>query len=326
VYMSNQDDTYAGPIDISQLKWALRHGKTIDSFDHVILPNEPFVGEHSNAPNIAHGLDDQMDHSKETKQMYLPNTILEEKMANLGEILNQEIVSLRNECTTFVQSTLLEEQIDKLTKVFSQEILSLRNEFAVFVQAQLQQEKAWKIAEVEWKNILEEREVKLQGDIGQLQDSVLEKMEEYFRHIDQQLQQSDQRSEMVLFNTSQFIEWQQSQSHKDDVLTTQWQKKIEEGLNSLVDDMGYIQYVVEEVATRPQCAQAQQKLRESFFIREVGLLKAQIASISEKWQVQESDKIDTEVQHISDGVRSENTYLEDEAPTRVYKKKKRRRY
>ncbi len=251
---------------------------------------------------------------------------VEELIDKLGQSVNQEIISLKSELAIVGQDMVGEEQLDKLTKSINQEILSLRNEFAMFVQAQLQQEKAWKIAELEWKTILEERETKLQGDIWEMQERILADLEERFHHIDEKLQQQEGmiKQETALL-TAQLTEIGQSQGSKEEIAINEWQKKLEERQGQLIEDLGYMQYVLEEMATRPQHVEAQQKLREKFVIREIATLKEEVASACRAWNSRDKDCTRKNAEQESNDSEQQQLHIASEDETRMYRKKKKRR-
>ena len=250
-----------------------------------------------------------------------------EQIEQLGQSLNQEILSLRGEIGIIGQGTAVEEQMGKLGKYINQEILSLRNEFALFVQTQLNQEKAWAIAETEWKSILADRETKLQADTLEMKDNILGKIDEHFQYVNEQLQYSDNmlRQEISLL-TAQLAALQQSQDHKGQVLTNDCQKKLEERQAQLIEDVGYIQYVVEELATRPQSNEAQQKLREKFLLREIAVLKEELASACKVWRSMGKGSMMAVYEKECNGVVHEEINSGSEAQARVYEKKRKRRH
>ena len=253
------------------------------------------------------------------------DTTVEEQIDKLGQTLNQEILSLKSELAIVAQGTTVEEQIDKLGQTLNQEILSLRNEFAMFVQTQLNQEKAWKTAEVEWKNSLEDRATKLQADMRQMQHNILAKIEEHFQYVDEERQHNDNmlRQELSLL-TLQLTELQQSQNNKGQVLTNDWQKKLEERQTQLSEDVSYIQYVVEEIATRPQSIEAQQKLREKFFMREIAVLKEELSSACKTWKSMKKGRMMANTEKEGNPLPQEEINFGSEAQTRVYEKKRKR--
>jgi len=250
---------------------------------------------------------------------------VEEQIDKLGQSFNQEILSLKSELAIVAQGTTVEEQIDKLGQTLNQEILSLRNEFAMFVQTQLNQEKAWKTAEVEWKNSLEDRATKLQADMRQMQHNILAKIEEHFQYVDEERQHNDNmlRQELSLL-TLQLTELQQSQNNKGQVLTNDWQKKLEERQTQLSEDVSYIQYVVEEIATRPQSIEAQQKLREKFFMREIAVLKEELSSACKTWKSMKKGRMMANTEKEGNPLPQEEINFGSEAQTRVYEKKRKR--
>jgi len=155
----------------------------------------------------------------------------------------------------------------------------------MFIQAQLSQEKAWQTAEREWKNSSADRETKLKADIQEMQHNILGKIEKHFQYVDEERQHNDNmlRQEVSLL-TSQLTELQQSQDNKGQALTNEWQNKLAERQIQLIEDVSYIQYVVEKIATRPQNIEAQQKLREKFFTREIAVLKEELVSACKGWK------------------------------------------
>lgn len=348
--MNNQDNTSGWPLDMHQLKWALRHGQQIEGLDNMVLTSQPAVP-------IDNNMDNSMKNDRIAENISLHNAVVEEKIDQLeqslnreivslkgefaivaqgatvveqidklGQFLNQEILSLKSEIEIIAQSTSLEEQFGKLGKYINQEILSLRNEFAMFVQTQLNQENAWKTAEFEWKNSLKERETKLQADIHEMQHNILEKIEEHFQYVDEERQHNDNmlRQEVSLL-ISQLTEFQQSQENKEHVTTNDdWQKKLEERQTQLIEDVSYIQYVVEEIATRPQNIEAQQKLREKFFMREIAVLKEELASACKAWKSMKKGSMMATTEKESNSLTQEEINIGSEAQTRVYEKKRKR--
>lgn len=173
---------------------------------------------------------------------------------------------------------------------------------------------ACKIAELEWTNSLEGYESKLQAYIEQMQHHILGKLDEYFAYLNEQLQYKDQilRQEVALL-LSKVAALESSQGSEEEVSITQWRERIEERQANLIEDMGYIQYVVEEFATRPQCIEAQQKLRETFFIREISALKKEITSVCRNIKLYND--------LVQPGINVSN-----EDQTLVYKKRRKRRH
>jgi len=409
--MNKQDNTSGWPLDMHQLKWALRHGQMIDGLENMVLTSQPNLPIGKNMENsmkndsvadnislhnkvleeqidklgqslnreivslkgefaieaqgtaseeqidklgqsliqeilslkselahVAQGTAveeqiEQLGQSLNQEILALKNelanvvrgTAFEEQIDNLGQTLNQEILSLKSELTIIAQGTAFEEQIGKLGKYHSQEILSLRNEFAMFVQAQLNEAKAWKIAAIEWENILADRETKLQADIQEMQHNILGKIEEHFQYVDEERQHNDNmlRQEVSLL-ISQLAEFQQSQENKGQVQTNDWQKKLEERQTQLIEDVSYIQYVVEEIATRPQNIEAQQKLREKFFMREIAVLKEELASACKTWKSMKKGCMMATTEKESNSLGQEEINISSEAQTRVYEKKRKR--
>lgn len=252
---------------------------------------------------------------------------VEEEIDKLGQSLNQEILSLKSELAIVAQGTAVEEQIEKLGKYMSQEILSLRNEFAIFIQTQLNQEQAWKIADVEWKNNMKGYENQLQAEIRETQDNMLRKLDEHFQFLDAQLQNHDKilRQDLSLL-TSKLAEIQQAQSSKEALQVTPWHKKLEERQTRLIEDMDYIQYVLEEIATRPQNNEVQQKLREKFFIREISALKEEMSAVYQKWSEMGNGHVMTEVEQYNKNLAQKEMNLSSEDQTKVYEKKRKRRH
>jgi len=349
--MINQGDTSDRPLDIQQLKLAMRHGQKIDGLENIMLSSQPIMvandrvdisvdsnSDLSKTPLHNRVLEEQIDQLgrslnreivslKGEFAIVAQGTALEEQIDKLGQFLNQEIQSLKSELAIMAQDGAVEEEISKLGKQFSQEILSLRNEFAMFVQAQLNQEKAWKMAENGWKNVVENREADFQAEIREMQHNILGKFEEHFQHVDEQLQHNDKvlRDEVSLL-ISQLLELQQSQNSKEEVLVTEWHKKMEERQTRLIEDMDYIQYVLEEIATRPQSIEAQQKLREKFFIREIAVMNEKITSISQEWKSFKKAYMVLDGLQYNQSSEQREINLANEAPTQVYKQKRKRRH
>ena len=380
--MNNQDNTSGWPLDMHQLKWALRHGQKIEGLENMVLTSQ------LNLP-ISDNIDNRMKDDSVAESIVVHNTILEERIDQLGQSLNREMVSLKGEFAIVAQGTALEEQInqlgqslnqeilslknelanvaqdtavaekidqlgqslnqeivslksefaivtqgkafeepiDKLGKSLNQEILSLRNEFSVFIQTQINQEKIWKTAEREWKNISADRETKRELDMREIQDNILGKIAEQFQFLDEQRQHNDKmlRQEVSLL-TSQLAELQQSQDNKGQTLTNDWQNKQAERQTKLIEDVSYVQYVVEEIATRPQNIEAQQKLREKFFIREIAVLKEELVSACKVWKSIKKGCVVTDTEKESNSFIQEEINFGSEAQTSVYEKKRKRRH
>ena len=252
---------------------------------------------------------------------------VEEQIDKLGQFLNQEILSLKSEIAIVAQGMTFEEQIRKLGKYINQEILSLRNEFKMFVQQQLNQEEAWKIAEAEWKNSVKNYENQLQAGIREMQHNIMGKFDEHFQFLDAQLQDNDNilRQELSLL-TSRLTELQQAQCSNEEFQVTHWQKKLEERQTRLIEDVNYIHYVLEEIATRPQNNEAQQKLREKFYIREISALKEEIADICRKWKNTGDGYVMTDAQQHNKSVGQQGINVDSDDQTKVYEKKRKRRH
>lgn len=255
------------------------------------------------------------------------DTTIEEKVDQLGQSLNQEILSLKNEIEIIFQGAIFEEQIKKIEKYINQEILPLKSEFAVFGQTQLNQEKVWKIAEFEWKNSLTDCETKLQADMREMQHNIMENFDEHFQYLDAQLQNNDNmlRQEAALL-TSQLEKFQQAQSSREETLGTCWQKKLEERQTRLIEDVDYMQFVLEEIATRPQGNEAQQKIREKFFIHEISALKEEIASLRQKWNAIGNEFVMTDVEQYKKSLAQQGINLDNDDQMKIYKKKRKRRH
>lgn len=252
---------------------------------------------------------------------------VEEQINKLGESLNQEILSLKGEFGIVAQGTVVEEQIDKLGQSLHQELLSLKSEFAMLVQTQFNQEKTWQIVEIEWKNSMKDREVQFQADIREMQHNIIGKVDEHFQYLDAQFQDHDNmiRQELSLL-TSQLVELQQAQNSKEELQVTPWQRKLEERQTRLIEDVDYVQYVLEEIATHPQNNEAQQKLREKFFIREISGLKEEIAVVCQKWKTMSNECRVTDVEQYNKNLPQQGINPNGEDQTKVYKKRKKRRY
>ncbi len=173
-----------------------------------------------------------------------------------------------NKETTSLHNDILEQQIEKLEKIMTREIASLKNEFAMVVETQLNS---------------------------------------FFPAIKEQLQENERAlREEVSKLTSQLTELQQLQCSNEKEIDTDWYKKVEEKQTKLAEDMDYIQYIMEDIATRPPSIEAQQKLRESFFIREITAVKREIAFLCQAW-------------------KSQGIYLGSDDQIKVYKRRQKRR-
>ena len=203
----------------------------------------------------------------------------------------------------------------------------MKSEFARLVETQLNQQAAWKIAEIDWKSSMQDRETKLQADMGEMQSNILGKIAEHFQHVDEQQQHNDTmlRQEVALL-TAQLVALQQVQNSEAEVRTNDCWEKLETRQTRLIEDVVYIQYVVEEIATRPICIEAQLKLRENFFIREIATLKEEVSSVCNKLKSTEMGCMMADTQQSNNSVAQEEINLDNDDQTKIYKKKKRRRF
>ncbi|MBC8014436.1 MAG: hypothetical protein H7X79_01665 [Sporomusaceae bacterium] len=301
----------------------------IDQLDQSL--NQEILALKSELANVAQGTAveeqiDQLGQSLNLEILSLKSELaimaqdrgVKEKIDQLGQSLSQEIVSLKTEFGVIAQGAAFETQVIKLGKYINQEFVALKSEVGMFVQNQLNQEKVRKQAEIEWKKSLEDRENQLQSDIRQMQHSILGNFEEKIQYVNEQLQNNDTmlRQEVSLL-TSQLAALQQSQTSEGEVLIAQWREKMEEGQKQLLENVGYIQYVAEEIATRPHSTEAQQKLRENFFIREIAALKEEMKSICKKCKSLEKGCMLADAQQEID--------LGSEDQTKIYKRKRKRR-
>ena len=168
----------------------------------------------------------------------------------------------------------------------------------------------------------------MQADIRDIECNILGKFDEYFQRIDERLQYNDTmiRRELSLL-TSQIANLQPVENTDEEALTCQWRQKMEECQTRLLEDVGYIQYVVEEVAKHPYSNEAQQKLRENFFIREIAALKEEMTSVKRKIQSMEQGySLKDGREHNESVALQQDTNLESEEQTKIYKKKRKRRY
>lgn len=228
--MSNQGDTTSRPLDVQQLKWAMRHGQKIEGLENIMISSQPVVLTDNRIDNMENNIKKESG----TEGVSLNNAVLEEQIERLEKIMTQEIMALRSDFAMTVEGALVEKQIDKLGKNLMQEIVSLQDQVGMFVQAQLNQEKVWKKAEDEWKNALEDKEGKMQELIGKLL-----------------------RQEVACLAA-----------------------QLSEKQTRLIEDLDYIQHIVEDIATRPESIEAQQKLRENLFIREIGAVRREMTSMA----------------------------------------------
>jgi len=254
-------------------------------------------------------------------------TAVEEQIDSLGQSLNEEISLLKSQFANTDRGTVLEEKMDQFKQSLHQDLLALKDEVAMVVQSQLNQEKVWKIAELEWKACLEDHDTKLQADVQEMQQNMMAKIEEYFKDAYQERQYNDNmlRQEVSLL-TAQLAEFQQAQDNKGQLLANDWQTKMEERQTQLIEDVSYIQYVTEEIATRPQSIEAQQKLREKFFIREIAMLKEELASACKSWKSMKKACMMAITEKDSNSVEQEEDSFSSESQTRVYEKKRKRRH
>ena len=297
--MLNQDDTSDRPMDINQLQWALRHGQKVDGLETIIRSNQPAV-----LPD--HHSDLTMEDTRVSENASIHNAGLKEKVVNTD------------------QDPAFHEEISKLGKCISEEIISLRNEFTMFAEEQLNQEKTWEMAELEWKSNLEELKATMQADIQQLQDNILEKFDKHFQYADEKLQYKDNvlRQEVSSL-TSQLSAIEGYQNSEEDA---KWREKIEERQGKLMEDVAYIQYVVEEIATCPHNIDAQQKLREKFFVREISALKKEIASVYRKCKGQDKKVLLDDEEQYSKGAVQQEIDLSNDESIQIYTRKRKRRH
>lgn len=259
--------------------------------------------------------------------MLAQNKAVEGAFDKMCQSLQQELLLLKSEVAIIGEGKVLEEQISNFGKYINQDILSLRNEFSIFVQTQLNQEKTWKIAEMDWKHSLKERENKLTADIQEVQQRIMGKFDEHLQCINEQLQRNDTmlRQEVSLLTSKLAALQQFANKEEEEGLAQQWQEKMEEQQHRLVDDISYIQYVVEEIATHPHNLEAQQKLRENFFIREITTLKQEMASICQKCKSWEPGGSVLDSQQNNKRVRTPEINVASEEQVPVDKKRRKRR-
>jgi len=370
--MVSPDDTSGRTLDVNQIQWALRHGQKIDGLENIMLSNQSVMSpdnhidnsmrENSPAQNSSlHNTASEAQNNKLWQSLQREILLLKNEFANIAQgaaieeqinkfnqTLNQEILSLKSEMAAIAQGTAFEEQMGKIGKYMNQEILSLRNEFAVFVQTQLNQEKAKKITEFEWENSLKDHNMKIQIDMREIQQNIMGKINEHLQCVDEQLQHNyEELGQEVALVTSQLATLQEIQESEEKIFITEFREKIEENQMRLMEKVGYIQYVIEEIATRPHSTEAQQKLRENFFIREIGALREEMVAMCLKCNSTESDCALTNVQQCDNKVAQpeidsgseivlpstplaglkvqEEINLDSEGDTQEYKQKRRRR-
>lgn len=115
--MGSQGEITSLPLDM-QLKWALRHGKSVGDLENMLVSTEKVVPTENNIKNNV-GNDTSIH-----------NPVVEGKIDKLNQMINQEINLLRSEVAVALQNTVSEEQLEKLTTTITQEILALKSELA----------------------------------------------------------------------------------------------------------------------------------------------------------------------------------------------------
>jgi len=138
--MNNQDNSSGWPLDMHQLKWALRHGQNIEGLENRMLTSQPDLP-------ISDNKDNNMKNDSVTESIPVHNTVLEERIDQLGQSLNREIVSLKGEFAIVTHGTVLEEQINQLGQSLNQEILSLKSELAIVAQGTAVEEQIDKLGQ-----------------------------------------------------------------------------------------------------------------------------------------------------------------------------------
>ena len=138
--MDNQDGTSGWPLDMHQLKWALRHGQLMNGLEKVVLTSQPTTP-------IGNNRDNSMKNDSIAENISLHNAVLEDQIDRLEQSLNREIVSLKGEFAIVAQGTAVEEKIDELGQTLNQEILSLKSEFANVAQSMAVEEQIDKLGQ-----------------------------------------------------------------------------------------------------------------------------------------------------------------------------------
>jgi hypothetical protein len=211
------------------------------------------------------------------------------KLESLNAITleGQEIASVDN-------YPMIEEQIQRLESLLDQEILSLKNEILKIYQLQAGQKSEWSMIEVEQQKKQEEREVQLTEELQNKWQDVLEKINNVPQAIEEQLQlQQSAFIQEISGIISELAVLRQDKEH--------WEKKQEERESQLTKELqDKWQEVLGKMDAFPQGIEEQLQLQQSIFMQEISTIISELVVLQQDKEQREREQIAAEVRQLMD--------------------------
>jgi hypothetical protein len=211
------------------------------------------------------------------------------KLESLNAITleGQEIASVDN-------YPMIEEQIQRLESLLDQEILSLKNEMLKIYQLQAGQKSEWSMIEVEQQKKQEEREVQLTEELQNKWQDVLEKINNVPQAIEEQLQL--QQSVFIQEISGIISELAVLRQDKE-----QREKKQEERESQLTKELqDKWQEVLGKMDAFPQGIEEQLQLQQSIFMQEISTIISELVVLQQDKEQREREQIAAEVRQLMD--------------------------
>lgn len=213
------------------------------------------------------------------------------KLESLNAITleGQEIASVDN-------YPMIKEQIQRLESLLDQEILSLKNEILKIYQLQAGQKSEWNMIEVEQQKKQEEREVQLTEELQNKWQDVLEKINNVPQAIEEQLQlQQSVFIQEISGIISELAVLRQDKEH--------WEKKQEERESQLTKELqDKWQEVLGKMDAFPQGIE--ERLQQSIFMQEISTIISELVVLQQDKEQREREQIAAEVRHLMDEMKA----------------------
>jgi hypothetical protein len=213
------------------------------------------------------------------------------KLESLNAITleGQEIASVDN-------YPMIKEQIQRLESLLDQEILSLKNEILKIYQLQAGQKSEWSMIEVEQQKKQEEREVQLTEELQNKWQDVLEKINNVPQAIEEQLQlQQSVFIQEISGIISELAVLRQDKEH--------WEKKQEERESQLTKELqDKWQEVLGKMDAFPQGIE--ERLQQSIFMQEISTIISELVVLQQDKEQREREQIAAEVRHLMNEMKA----------------------
>ncbi|MCC5468664.1 hypothetical protein [Pelosinus baikalensis] len=201
---------------------------------------------------------------------------LRSKLESLNAITEgQEIASVDN-------YPMIKEQIQRLESLLDQEILSLKNEMLKIYQLQAGQKSEWSMKEVEQQKKQEEREVQLTEELQNKWQGVLEKINDVPQTIEEQLQLQQSVFQEISGIISELAALRQDKEQRE--------KKQEERESQLTKELqDKWQEVLGKIDAFPQGIEEQ--LQQSLFMQEISTIISELVVLQQDKEQGEKEQI-----------------------------------